>query len=113
MNNGSRRRAPYDEKGKMKLDWGSLKRVLGYLKAYRARLVAVAVCILVNAIAGVVGTMFLRTIIDGYITPVLKDGMAPDFAGLTGTILFMASIYVFGVFATFLQNRMMVTASQG
>ncbi len=113
MNNGSTKRAPFDEKGKMKLDWGSLKRVLGYLKAYRARLFGVAVCIVVNAIAGVVGTMYLKTIIDRYITPVLKDAAAPDFAGLTGTILFMGALYLLGVAATYLQNRMMVTASQG
>ena len=97
----------------MKIDFKSLKRVLRYLSAYKLRVSVVAFCILVNAIAGVIGSMYLKTIIDGYITPVLKDNLPPDMAGLTGAILFLGAVYLCGVAATFFQNRLMVTASQG
>ncbi|MBR6915070.1 MAG: ABC transporter ATP-binding protein, partial [Clostridia bacterium] len=113
MNNAKRRATPYDEKGKMKIDFKSFRRVLKYLSAYKIRLFFVALCILVNAIAGVIGSMYLKTIIDGFITPVLKDNMPADIAGLTAAILFLAAVYLCGVIATFFQNRIMVTASQG
>ena len=97
----------------MKIDFKSLKRVLGYLAKYKLRLAAVALCILVNAIASVIGSMYLKTIIDGYITPVLRDNLPPDIAGLAGAIIFLGAVYLCGVVATFFQNRLMVTASQG
>ena len=107
MNNGARRRAPFDEKGKIKFDGKSFRRVLKYLSAYKPRLIIVAVCILLNAVAGVIGSMYLKTIIDGYIVPVLKDNMPADLAGLFGAILFLGSVYLVGILAVFLQNRLM------
>ena len=56
MNNAAKRRAPFDEKGRIKFDFRSFKRVLKYLSAYKLRLVFVAVCIVLNAVAGVIGS---------------------------------------------------------
>ena len=49
----------------------------------------VIVCILLSSIVGVVGSLFLKTLIDDYITPLL--GVTnPDYTGLLTAILTMA-----------------------
>ena len=47
-------------------------RLMGYIKrGYKARFIIVLVCILVSAIANVAGSLFLGSLIDDYITPLL------------------------------------------
>ncbi len=88
-----------------------IKRLLSYLKPFRARLIVVMVCILISALTGVMNAKFLQTLIDDYITPLL--GVAnPVFDGLLRVVFTMAGIYLFGVGATFLFNFLMVTVAQ-
>lgn len=55
---------------------------MGYIKrGYKARFIIVLVCILVSAIANVAGSLFLGSLIDDYITPLL-GAADPDFSGL-------------------------------
>ena len=64
-----------------KLDWSALKKVFGYLKHYKWGLALVVVCILLNAVAGAASSLFLQTLIDKYILPMV--GLEnPEFAGL-------------------------------
>ena len=58
-------------KKKQQLDMQTLKRLLSYLKQYKARFVFVLICILVSAGASVLAALFLETLIDDYITPLL------------------------------------------
>ena len=62
--------------------------------------------------AGVAGSLFLQVLIDGYITPLLVEAN-PDFSGLLRTVMVMGCIYLAGVVATYLYNRMMAVISQG
>jgi ATP-binding cassette subfamily B protein len=88
-----------------------IKRLLSYLKPFRARLIVVMACILISALTGVMNAKFLQTLIDDYITPLL--GVAnPVFDGLLRVVFTMAGIYLFGVAATFLFNFLMVTVAQ-
>ena len=91
----------------------TIRRILSYISGgYRVRLVVVLCCILLSALANVIGSMFLQTLIDDYITPLL--GMNhPVFTGLLHAILVMGLIYLVGVASTFLYNWLMVTVSQG
>ena len=91
----------------------TIRRILSYISGgYRVRLVVVLCCILLSALANVIGSMFLQTLIDDYITPLL--GMNhPVFTGLLHAILVMGLIYLVGVASTFLYNLLMVTVSQG
>ena len=52
------------------------------LPALRLRLALVLVCILVSAVATVRGTLFLKTLIDDYIVPLLASGQAGTSAAL-------------------------------
>lgn len=89
------------------------KRILGYvMNQYKAQVIIVLCCILLAVFAQVQGTLFMQTLIDGYILPLLKDG-SNDFSGLFHAILRVAGFYAVGIIAVFVQNRLMATVTQG
>ena len=91
----------------------TLARLLRYIKnGYAVQFGVVLVCILFSAVAGVAGSMFLQTLIDDYIAPLLLQA-APVFSGLARVLLQMALIYAVGIASTFLYNWIMVSISQG
>ena len=88
-------------------------RVFSYaIKDYGIHLFVVIICIVVSVLMSVKGTMFLSTLIDDYITPMLKADKA-DFGPLAHAILVMAGFYAIGVLATFVQNKLMIYVTQG
>ncbi len=91
----------------------TIGRILGYIKGMnRVRFLIVLVCILISSIVSVIGSMFLQTLIDDYITPLL--GMDnPVFTGLLKAIGIMGLIYLAGILSAFLQSWLMATVSQG
>lgn len=97
---------------KQQLDVNTLKRLLSYLKIYKGRFILVLVCILISAGASVLASLFLQTLIDDYITPLLVQAV-PDFSGLFRMIIIMGCMYMVGVLATLLYNRLMAVISQG
>ena len=90
----------------------TVRRLLGYLMQNKLAFLLVLVCIVTNSVCTVLGTTMLQTVIDGYITPVLKDAVSPDFAGLLGVILRMACIYLLATGATLLQGVLMARVGQ-
>ena len=77
-----------------KLDAKTAKRLIGYItKNYKKQLFIVVICILISSVAGVVGSLFLQTVIDDYITPLLQVSN-PVFTGLLKAIGGMAMIYI-------------------
>lgn len=90
-----------------------IPRLLSYI-ILRHKLIfgIVVICILVSSCAVVASSMFLEILIDNYIEPLLLEN-TPVFSGLLHTILFMAVIYISGVFSTLAYNRLMVKISQG
>ena len=103
----------FGKRPRQKLDMKTLKRLLSYLKAYKGTLILVTVCILLSALAGAASSMFLQSLIDDYITPLLASAGAPDYSGLIKALAVMAVIYLVGALSTYLYNRQMVTAAQG
>ncbi len=88
-------------------------RLLRYvMQYYRLRLLLVVVCIIVSVLASVQGTMFTKSLIDNYITPLLASP-EPDFAPLGAAILRVACFYAIGVCAVYLQSRIMAEVTQG
>ncbi|MGN1113016.1 MAG: ABC transporter ATP-binding protein, partial [Acutalibacteraceae bacterium] len=94
-----------------KIDGRTVKRLMKYVKEYRISFIIVAVSIILSAVTGVIGSMFLQVVIDNYITPMLTQAV-PDFSGLLGAIITMAGIYLIGVIATFAYNRIMIMISE-
>ena len=75
------------------------------------RLVVVLVAILISAAASVGASVFLESLIDDYIKPLLLQDV-PVFTGLIHALMGMAVLYLAGLLATYLYNRIMVTVSQ-
>lgn len=94
------------------IDWNTAKRILSYLKQYKAALTIVVICIILSAVASVASSLFIQTLIDGYITPLLGTP-SPAFGGLLGALCAMGAVYLIGTAATWIYNRTMVTIAQG
>ncbi len=94
-----------------KPDAKTVKRVLSYLVAYKWRLLVVVLCIIFSALAGVYGSKFLQTLIDGYIKPLI-EAKSTDMSGLLKEMIVLAVVYALGALSTFSYNRIMVTVSQ-
>ena len=90
-----------------------LKRVIRYmLHYYKYVFLLVIACILVSAVATVVGATFPQTLVDDYIVPMLNSGSS-DFSGLAADLVGLACLMAVGVAAAFAYNRIMVNISQG
>ena len=90
-----------------------ISRVIRYmLHYYKYPFLLVIACILITAIATVVGATFPQTLVDDYITPMLESG-SNDFSGLASDLIRLACIMGIGVITAFSYNRIMVNVSQG
>ena len=106
-------RPPRGVKPQVKNPMKIFTRIMKYaLKDYTVHCIAVVIAIFVNVLANVQGTMFMKTLIDGYITPMLTQP-DPDFGPLLHAILRVAGFYGIGIVAAFIQNRTMIYVSQG
>jgi ATP-binding cassette subfamily B protein len=79
---------------------------------YPIHLILVVIFIIVSVLANVQGTLFTRTLIDSYITPMIKDG-SHDFGPLLGAIRRVAAFYILGIFSTYMYNLLMIYVNQG
>ncbi len=96
-----------------KLDKKTFGRLMALIwSEHKVRLVVVVVSILASSLASVAGSVFLRILIDSYITPMAAQGGAASFKALIEALMKMALIYACGVIATYTYNRLMVTVSQ-
>lgn len=90
-----------------------LKRILRYVfKYYGLHMIIVLFCIVVSVLANVQGTMFTRTLIDSYITPMIGTP-DPDFGPLLGAMGRVACFYGIGIAAAFTQQVIMAYVNQG
>lgn len=94
-----------------KLDMKTVKRLLSYLKGYKVRLVLVLICIIISSIASVVSSLFIQTLIDDYITPLLMVDN-PQFSGLLTVILKVCVVFLCGIISSFFYTRTMGIISQ-
>ena len=90
-----------------------LKRLMGMLmKHYGVASIIVAICIIINVLANVQGTMFMQRLIDDYITPLLKSE-TKNYTPLLHAIGRVACFYGIGIIASYSYNRIMVNVTQG
>ena len=95
-----------------------LRRIFSYVfRFYGLHLILVAVCIVVSVLANIQGTMFTRTLIDSYITPMVEQVKAgqtnPDFSPLLHAMSRVALFYLIGIAAAYTQARTMAFVTQG
>ena len=91
----------------------TLKRLMGIiLKNYTPHCIVVLLCIFGSAFVSVKGTLFMQTLIDDYILPLMSQSN-PDFRPLGMAIMKLALFFVAGALMTYTYNRIMVNVSQG
>ena len=90
-----------------------LKRVFRYMMHYyKLPFTMVVLCILISAIANVIGATFPQTLVDDYIVPMLQTG-STDFSGLGHAMIRLICILAVGVLAAYGYNRIMANVTQG
>lgn len=91
----------------------TLKRLLGYLlKKYKIGFLIVMIAITISSVVQVIGTLFMKQLIDNYIVPML-NGTMQTFAPLLHALLTLACIYLLGIVSTYVYNVLMMYISQG
>ncbi len=106
-------RQPRGMKSQVKNPGELFLRLMKYvLKDYKFHCISVVVLIVVSVLCNVQGTMFMKSLIDEYITPFLLSDN-PNFTPLAHAIAKVAAFYALGVLATFGYNRLMVNVTQG
>ena len=102
--------------GKPKMSGDQMKvlgRVMKYmLKNYKISFIIVVACILIQAVTTLAGMMFMQSLVDDYITPMLKTS-SHDFSPLAKALGGLAVVYVVGIAASYAYNRIMVNIGQG
>ena len=110
---GPMNRGPRGVKPKVKNPMKIFKRLMAYVfQYYKFHYLAVIVLIFVSVLANVQGTMFMKNLIDDYITPFLMAD-TPDFSPLAIAIVRVAGFYGVGILSTYAYNRIMVNVTQG
>ena len=106
-------RGPKGPKPKIKNPGKLFARLMGYVfKRYGILYILVIIGILLSVLCNTQGTMFMQTLIDDYITPMVQNH-SNDYSSLLGAIGRVASFYALGVIATFAYNKLLIYISQG
>ncbi len=96
-----------------KLDMSTVKRLFKYIiKEYKIQLIFVLIFVILSSLGTVSSSLFLESLVDDYITPMLESDVA-DFAPLIKALSIMAVIYIIGLTSAYLYNRIMVNIGQG
>ena len=106
-------RGPKGPKPKIKNPGKLFARLMGYVfKRYGILYILVIIGILLSVLCNTQGTMFMQTLIDDYITPMVQNH-SNDYSSLLGAIGRVAGFYALGVIATFAYNKLLIYISQG
>ena len=106
-------RGPRGPRPKVKNPGKLFARIMRYVtKRYSLHIVLVIICIFTTALSTVQGTNFTQHLIDDYITPLMGQSN-PDYGPLLGAMSRVATFYLMGVIAAYVQQRLMVNVSQG
>lgn len=101
---------------KPKVSAGTLKtagRLMKYVTGpYKVQFIIVLICILMTSISSIAVSLSLRFLLDDYILPLVGQ-QDPNFSELYKAMAVLACIFILGVIASFIYNRMMVVIGQG
>ena len=103
---------------KLEIKRESMLKTLGKLfkyisHYYKWELLAVTVCIIITAIAGISSSVFLKILVDDIAIPGSQQGFDAVKDELVTVICIMAGIYCVGLLCSFTYNRLMAIITQG
>ena len=109
-------REPHMSRAELKKSLGkgsTVWRLFGFIfKNYKIRFAVVLACIVVSALTTLASSLFTRTLIDDYITPMLSQSV-PDYSPLAVALLKLAVVLLVGVAASYSYNLIMIFVGQG
>lgn len=105
-------RPPKGARVPMKMDKTTMKRLLGYLKPFRGQLAVVVICTLLTTGASVMSNLFLQTLVNDYVLPLVGDPSI-GFGGLLKALCVMAGLFLLGAVSALINARIMANVSQG
>ena len=74
------------------IDLATVKRLLTYFKGYRLKMIFVLVCIVLSTVASVSSSLFLKSLIDDYIEPLIGQAV-PNFTPLIWALCGICLLY--------------------
>ncbi len=89
----------------------TLKRIISYMSAFKLQLVLVIITIVVSASTQIIGTSFLKKVVDSYIQPLFLAYDQVLFHGFVRTLIIMGGIYCLGALSTYVYSRVMLNIS--
>jgi len=88
-------------------------RLFKYIfRNYKVNFIVVLLCIVVSSVTSLASSLFTRTLIDDYITP-MTAAAAPDYAPLAVALTKLAAIILVGIIAGYAQSLIMIHVGQG
>ena len=88
-------------------------RLFRYIfRNYKVHFLVVVLCIIVSSLTSLASSLFTRSLIDDYITP-MTAAAAPDFAPLAVALVKLAAVILVGIVAGYSQNLIMIKVGQG
>ena len=93
--------------------WKAIRRVFAYVfKSYKWSFLVVLGCILVTSVTTLTSTLFTKSLIDDYVTPMVVSHSS-DYAPLAQALLRLAAVLAVGIICSYLNNRLMINVGQG
>jgi ATP-binding cassette subfamily B protein len=109
-------REPHMSRAELKKSLGrdsTVWRLFGFIfKHYKFRFGIVLVCIVISALTTLASSLFTRTLIDDYITPMIGQA-SPDFSPLAVALVKLGAVLLAGVVASYSYNLIMIFVGQG
>lgn len=89
------------------------KRLLSYVTGvYKAQFMIVVICILICAAASISVSLSMKFLLDDFIVPLIGK-TSPNYTEFYKALAVLGTIFVFGIIASFVYNRLMVNIGQG
>lgn len=101
----------HSSKNDSAISWKTLSRLASYVLVYRVKICVIIASIIVSAIVQAASAMFLQSLVDSYILP-LVGKHNQDWMPLVRMIILMASVYAVGVFCSWLWSRLVANISE-
>ena len=91
----------------------SVFRLFRYIfKNYKVNFIVVLLCIVVSSLTSLASSLFTRSLIDDYITP-MTAAAAPDYAPLAVALAKLGAVILVGIIAGYAQSLIMIHVGQG
>lgn len=89
----------------------TIKRIFGYMSDFKIQLFIIFILIVLTLLARIIGTAYSKIAIDKYIEPLAKNYNIELFNSFVKSIFVMSFIYLIGVVANYIYNRIMVSVA--